>query len=115
MRKEFKNWPEYEQANSTRRDRRRKVIQVNNRRVNAHKFLASRAKYLPKFIDKETGNPINHEANLKAVYDGKGIEGVNQYVQAVKAICERDKGGIWQKIKGWCSIIKVKFLIKWRR
>jgi hypothetical protein len=115
MRKEYKTWPEYQQANSPRRDRRRKVIQVNNRRVNAHKFLASRAKSLPKLIDKETGNPINHEANLKAVYDGKGIEGVNQYVQAVKAICERDKGGIWQKIKGWCSIIKVKFLIKWRR
>jgi hypothetical protein len=30
MRKEYKTWPEYQQANSPRRDRRRKVIQVNN-------------------------------------------------------------------------------------
>lgn len=113
MRKEFKDWPEYQSANS-RLSRRRKTIQINNRQVNAHKFLSGRAKSLPKMIDRETGKSIDHDANLKAVFDGKGVEGVNQYIRAVKAVCERDKGGIWQKIKGWYLMLKVKILIKWR-
>jgi hypothetical protein len=84
----------------------RRTLRKNN--LNAYKFLKGRAKDLPKLTDKSTGMPINHETNLKAVFDGKGARGVNQYVQAVKAVTMRDTGGWKQKIKGWLLVLKSK-------
>lgn len=94
---------------SKSRNNRRKVeINVNGENVNAHKFLTERAKVLPRMIDRETGKAINHEENLKAIFDQLGTKGVNLYVGSVCAVSVRDKGGLKNKIKGYWLILKSK-------
>ncbi len=96
----------------SRNDRRSKTVTVGGMRVNAHKFSIDRAKILPRMIDKSTGKAINHEENLKAIFDVGGKEGVEHYVKSVYAVSVRDRGGFKNKLKGNWLILKAKLRLK---
>ncbi len=44
---------------------------------------------LPKQVDKDTGNPINHYVILKKILQYEGLKGVNRYIKRIRRINKR--------------------------
>ena len=92
---------------ATRHEKRQARMKVDGRDIKVTAFLKRRAADLPAMTDKGTGSPIDHAKNLNALYMIEGAEGVNNYINAVRAVIRRDKGkNVFTRIAGW-------FEVKW--
>lgn len=93
---------------ATRMQRRAMKIKAAGRKWKVLKYLQERSKDLPLIVEKKTGKPVDHVYNVRRAYMDGGFEAVDEYLDRMKAVHQRDRGkSLPVRIWGWikCKVL----------